>query len=261
MKVLAGVGAALAAVVVAGGLLAGHAFAASPAQPPAPNSGCGSALLALSQTENAVADALAADEAAADAKKADDALADATAAVDAARAAAVNGGVPTADLTDNGATLRARKAGLLAIPVADRTAEQKDELIKIDAKLALIDAFIAATAKATAAKVIADKTDADALRREADKTDAAALNDAVAKASAAADAACGSDTPGVRFENCDQVRAAGKAPLRFDQPGYRVGLDANRNGIACEAVGEVSPRPVAPRIPTAIDTGFSPAAG
>jgi hypothetical protein len=255
VKLVAVIGGALATALVTGGLLAGQAFAA-PAQPPAPNSGCGAALLALSNAEKAVADALAADEAATAAKKADDAQADADAAVVAARAAAVNGGVETADLADNGAALRARKAVLLAIPVADRTDAQKDELIKIDAKLALIDAFVAAQTKAAAAKVVADKTDADALRREADKTDAAALSDAAAKAGTAADRACG-NTGNVRFENCDQVRNAGKAPLRFDQPGYRVGLDADRDGFACEAVeSTVTPRPTpAPRV-TGIDTGL-----
>jgi hypothetical protein len=250
-KLVAGTGGLLAAGLTVFSLVMAPS---AMAQPPAPNSGCGAGLLALSEAETAAADALAADSAAADAKKADDALDDANAAVDAARAAAVNGGVATADLTDSGAALRARKAALLAIPAVDRTAEQNDELIKIDAKLTLIDAFIAAQSKAAAAKIVADKTDADALRREADKTDAGALNDAVVKASAAADRACGS-SGSVRFENCDQVRAAGKAPLRFDQPGYRVGLDTDRDGLACEAV-ENTRRPGLPRIPTAIDTGY-----
>ena len=252
MKALS-VGAALAAALVTGGLLAGQAFAASPAQPPSPNSGCGAALLALSQAENAAADALAADGAAADAKKADDALADAVAAVAAARAAALTGGATTDDLADSGAALRAAKKAILDQP-GDPTQAQQDEIVKIDAKLVLIDAHTAAQAKAAAAKVVADKTDADALRREADKTDTASLNDAAVKASAAADKACG-NSGNVRFENCDQVRTAGLAPLRFDQPGYRVGLDADRDGQACEAV-ENTRRSATPRIPTAIDTGY-----
>ncbi|MGI5503477.1 excalibur calcium-binding domain-containing protein [Lentzea sp. CA-135723] len=36
------------------------------------------------------------------------------------------------------------------------------------------------------------------------------------------------------FANCDEVRRAGAAPLYWGQPGYRVELDDNRNGIACE---------------------------
>lgn len=250
MKVRTVIGGALATAVVAAGLFAGQAFAA-PAQPPAPNSGCGAALLALSNAEKAVADALAADGAAADAKKADDALADANAAVDTARAAAVNGGVTTGELADNGATLRAEKKTILDKP-GDPGQEDSDRLIVIDAKLALIDAHVAALTKAAAAKVIADKTDAEALRREADKTNAAALVDAAGKAGDAADRACG-NSGNVRFENCDEVRAAGKAPLRFDQPGYRVILDADRDGFACENVeNSVAPRP---RV-TGIDTGL-----
>ena len=42
--------------------------------------------------------------------------------------------------------------------------------------------------------------------------------------------ACDSDY----YANCDQVRAAGKAPLHEDQPGYRPELDRNGDGQACE---------------------------
>lgn len=36
------------------------------------------------------------------------------------------------------------------------------------------------------------------------------------------------------FPNCAAARAAGKAPLRLGQPGYRPALDADGDGIACE---------------------------
>lgn len=254
VKVLTGIGAALAAAVVAGGLLVGQAFAVTPAQPPVSNPGCGAALLALTQADKAASDAAAADAASADAKKADDALADALAAVDTARATAVNGGVATKDLTDSGAALRTEKTTLLAKPLP-RSPEDTDRLITIDAQLQMIDAFVAAQAKATAAKVAADKTDAEALRREADKTDTAALVDAAGKAGDAADVACGRNA-GVRFENCDQVRAAGKAPLRSTEPGYRLRLDVDRDGLACEAV-EGTPAPPVVKLPTAVDTGYA----
>ena len=39
----------------------------------------------------------------------------------------------------------------------------------------------------------------------------------------------------VSYANCAAVRAAGKAPLRRGQPGYRAGLDADRDGVACES--------------------------
>ncbi|MGW4212829.1 thermonuclease family protein [Lentzea sp. NPDC004789] len=38
----------------------------------------------------------------------------------------------------------------------------------------------------------------------------------------------------VFFANCEEAWRAGAAPIYWGQPGYRVELDANRNGIACE---------------------------
>jgi hypothetical protein len=38
----------------------------------------------------------------------------------------------------------------------------------------------------------------------------------------------------VRYGNCAEVRAAGKAPLHPGEPGYRQGLDSDSDGIACE---------------------------
>ena len=36
------------------------------------------------------------------------------------------------------------------------------------------------------------------------------------------------------YPNCDAARAAGVAPMRFHEPGYREGLDGDNDGIACE---------------------------
>jgi hypothetical protein len=36
------------------------------------------------------------------------------------------------------------------------------------------------------------------------------------------------------FESCAEARAAGAAPLRRGDPGYNLGLDGDRDGIACE---------------------------
>jgi hypothetical protein len=44
----------------------------------------------------------------------------------------------------------------------------------------------------------------------------------------------GSIARGVYHPNCDAARAAGAAPLYRGQPGYRQGLDADNDGIACE---------------------------
>lgn len=38
----------------------------------------------------------------------------------------------------------------------------------------------------------------------------------------------------VFYTGCDEVRAAGKAPLYQGQPGYREGMDGDLDGIACE---------------------------
>lgn len=36
------------------------------------------------------------------------------------------------------------------------------------------------------------------------------------------------------YPNCAAARAAGVAPLRVGDPGYRPGLDGDRDGVACE---------------------------
>jgi hypothetical protein len=40
--------------------------------------------------------------------------------------------------------------------------------------------------------------------------------------------------PDVYYRSCAEVRAAGKAPIRRGQPGYRTGLDRDNDGIACD---------------------------
>lgn len=36
------------------------------------------------------------------------------------------------------------------------------------------------------------------------------------------------------FPNCSAARAAGRAPLRLGEPGYRPALDRDGDGVACE---------------------------
>jgi len=36
------------------------------------------------------------------------------------------------------------------------------------------------------------------------------------------------------YSGCDEVRAAGKAPIYAGQPGYREDMDGDGDGIACE---------------------------
>ncbi|HSO92454.1 MAG TPA: DUF1524 domain-containing protein [Arthrobacter sp.] len=52
---------------------------------------------------------------------------------------------------------------------------------------------------------------------------------------APADAAPAPAAPtAVHYANCAAARAAGAAPLRAGQPGYRVQMDGDRDGVACE---------------------------
>jgi len=53
---------------------------------------------------------------------------------------------------------------------------------------------------------------------------------------------------GVYYRNCAAARAAGAAPIRRGQPGYRSQLDADGDGIACEPYrGNHVPRVRVPR--------------
>jgi len=40
----------------------------------------------------------------------------------------------------------------------------------------------------------------------------------------------------VTYSGCNEVRAVGKAPLRSGEPGYRIEMDGDGDGIACEPV-------------------------
>lgn len=42
-------------------------------------------------------------------------------------------------------------------------------------------------------------------------------------------------TTSVYYKNCDAARAAGAAPIRVGQPGYRTGLDRDGDGTACDS--------------------------
>jgi hypothetical protein len=39
---------------------------------------------------------------------------------------------------------------------------------------------------------------------------------------------------GSYFKSCDAAKAAGAAPMRRGEPGYRAGLDRDDDGIACD---------------------------
>ena len=43
-----------------------------------------------------------------------------------------------------------------------------------------------------------------------------------------------SSTDSTYYPNCAAARAAGAAPMRVGDPGYRAGLDRDGDGVACE---------------------------
>jgi hypothetical protein len=42
------------------------------------------------------------------------------------------------------------------------------------------------------------------------------------------------DSPLAPYTNCDEVKAAGAAPIHSGDPGYSTDLDRDGDGIACE---------------------------
>lgn len=199
----------------------------------------GALVAAATLTGSAVA---MADEAPLDCAAALTAFQDASKAADAAKA----DDVAAADAQKLYDTLDAAQIELAAAVKQDNATIpplSADSQRTKDAKAALVKAQAAVTAfEAKGVKI-------ETLRDTAAKNDAAALVKAADKARATATDACkGADgTPGVVFANCSEVRDAGKAPLGKDQPGYRLGLDSDGDGVACE-IDDVP-------VPTKIDTG------
>jgi cell wall-associated NlpC family hydrolase len=113
-----------------------------------------------------------------------------------------------------------------------------------------------AAAAAAAERVRQDKINAEKARQAAaakSARDDAAATEAARKAKAAkeesasaqraVDAIRGKGTgSGAFYQNCDAARAAGAAPMKKGEPGYRKELDPNGNGVACDggAVTNVS---------------------
>lgn len=126
-----------------------------------------------------------------------------------ARDAAIAGGVPVDDQTDAAADRLA----------AERDTATGDRLAEIERKLPLVQAAVAAQVAIGAGG-----------------TDVAALRVKLAAAVKAVADACKGRPDVVVYEDCDAVRNAGKAPLALDRPGYRAGLDADGDGLACEDV-------------------------
>jgi hypothetical protein len=128
--------------------------------------------------------------------------------------------------------------------LAEKAAAEKAAAEKAAAEKAAAEQ--AAAAQAAAEKAAAEKAAADQAAAE----QAAAAQAAAAQAAAeqaARDAAARQAVPApapapaapapssVYFGSCADAKAAGAAPLYSGQPGYRAGLDRDRDGVACES--------------------------
>jgi LPXTG-motif cell wall-anchored protein len=60
----------------------------------------------------------------------------------------------------------------------------------------------------------------------------------------------------VQYASCADAHAAGAAPMRVGEPGYRLGLDRDRDGVACEDGADENPapieKPVCPDLPPSL---------
>lgn len=63
---------------------------------------------------------------------------------------------------------------------------------------------------------------------------AAPASSSPARSAASVAAAAAALETSVHYAGCNEVRALGKAPLYRGQPGYRIGMDGDNDGIACE---------------------------
>lgn len=108
---------------------------------------------------------------------------------------------------------------------ADKAAAEKAAAVKAAADKAAADK--AAAAKAAADKAAADKAAAAAAAKLA--AEQAAAQQAVPQAPAVPAPAS------VYYASCAAAKAAGAAPLSAGQPGYRAGLDRDKDGVACES--------------------------
>ncbi|ALO65251.1 hypothetical protein AS189_00565 [Arthrobacter alpinus] len=130
--------------------------------------------------------------------------------------------------------------------VAQRAEEKRVEVKRVaDEKAA---AQKAANDKAAAQKVAAEKAATEkAAAQEAAAAKAAAAETARVAAEQAAQKAAQQaeqeqapaiqplvEVPAPYYANCAEAKAAGVAPIYQNQPGYRAGLDRDKDGIACD---------------------------
>ncbi|HEX8222244.1 MAG TPA: excalibur calcium-binding domain-containing protein [Allosphingosinicella sp.] len=91
-----------------------------------------------------------------------------------------------------------------------------------------------ATAVPIAAPLAAARPVAAAAKRRSDRPRTARRRRAAAPAVRATVRAVRRPVVSVYYSGCNEVRAAGLAPLYRGDPGYRSGMDGDDDGIACE---------------------------
>lgn len=212
------------AFALTGVIVAPTAFAQAPT--------CSQAQLDLAEAERLHDEAVTADKALAEAEAKDKSLDDAK---DAAQEAARAEGQPHA------------YNGPLTDAAADELEARPNPSENDKKTAALIRAYLAAE------KAAQDFVVPQAVRTTAAASDADALKVKLAAAVEVAGEACKGDPVVVFFASCADARAAGVAPINANQPGYRLGLDTDRDGIACEPDERTQIR----RTPTAINTGVA----
>lgn len=121
---------------------------------------------------------------------------------------------------------------LLWLPEAEskrtvKAAADKEEAEKKAAADKAAAEKLAAEQKAAADKTAADKAAAEKAAADAAAAEASRLAAPAAPVVPAVPAA-------VYYANCTAAKAAGAAPMRAGSPGYRLELDRDRDGIACD---------------------------
>jgi cell wall-associated NlpC family hydrolase len=169
--------------------------------------------------------------------------------------------------------LAAHNAAVQAAAQASAAAAERARLqaaAQAAARAAAAQAAAAQVAAQNAARIAKTRYDYQQAQLRAQ---AAARTAAEAAAAAAAAGNAQHTDPGVYYATCADAVAAGVTPIKKGSPGYRLALDTNGNGLACEILNNPAPTdnpisnpvtsPTAPATPdpTATNSPPPPAAG
>jgi LPXTG-motif cell wall-anchored protein len=94
--------------------------------------------------------------------------------------------------------------------------------------------WVAPAASSSSGSVSASASSSSSSKPPSQSGSASASSSSSSKPPSGSASSSSSSPDGVYYADCDAVRAAGKAPLLSNQPGYRPALDSDNDGIACE---------------------------